>query len=151
MLYDEISKHCGVFKVRQAARELYADFLNFKMSGFSISGTRYCAIQMGPVPDNYNSIFDWIEKNGDVLVERKEFSNGGVGETFLPAPSRVCKAGTLAPEEMNSLRKTVERFSSVSTQEIIAISHQEPAWSENVKAKNPMISYLKYGFELNAL
>ena len=129
----------------------YADFLNFKMTGFSISGTRYCAIQMGPVLDNYNSIFDWIEKNGDVLVERKEFSNGGVGETFLPAPERVGKAGILAHVEMDSLRKTVERFSAVSTQEIIAISHQELAWSENVKAKNPMISYLKYAFGLNAV
>ena len=52
---------------------------------------------------------------------------------------------------MNSLLKTVERFSFVSTQEIIAISHQEPAWIENVKAKNPMISDLKYGFDLKAV
>ncbi|MFZ4526617.1 MAG: type II TA system antitoxin MqsA family protein [Chlorobium sp.] len=129
----------------------YADFLHYKMTGFSISGTRYRAIQFGPVPENYNSIYDWIEKNGDILVERKEFSNGGVGEIFMPAPSRTCKAGILAPDEMHSLIKTAERFSTVSTQQIIAISHQEPAWSENVKAQNPMISYLKYGFELKAM
>jgi putative zinc finger/helix-turn-helix YgiT family protein len=129
----------------------YADFLNFKMTGFSISGTRYRAIQMGPVPYNYNSIFDWIERNADVLVERKEFSNGGVGETFLPASEQTSKAGILSAEEMDSLTKTSERFSGVSTQEIIAISHQELAWSENVKAKNPIISYLKYGFELMAV
>ena len=129
----------------------YADFLNFKMTGFSISGVRYGAIPMGPVPDHYNSIFDWIEKNGDVIVERKEFINGGVGESFLPAPDRTCSAGVLAPAEMNSLIKTAERFSSVNTQQIIAISHDEPAWIENVKAGNSMISYLKYGFELKAL
>jgi len=85
------------------------------------------------------------------LVERKEFSNGGVGETFLQASEQTSKAGVLSHEEMSSLTKTAERFSTVSKQEIIAISHQEPVWSENVKAKNPMISYLKYGFEVKAV
>jgi antibiotic biosynthesis monooxygenase (ABM) superfamily enzyme len=35
----------------------YADFAMHKQSGYSISGVQYKAIPMGPVPNNFNSIF----------------------------------------------------------------------------------------------
>ncbi|NJK94516.1 MAG: SocA family protein [Bacteroidales bacterium] len=36
----------------------YADFLHFKKTCFSISGVRYRAIDMGPVPNNFQSILN---------------------------------------------------------------------------------------------
>jgi uncharacterized phage-associated protein len=129
----------------------YADFLHFKTTGYSISGTRYCAISMGPVPDNFNSIFEWIEKQGDVTVEKKEFHNGGTGEQFFPGDGRTFIAEMFSAEELHTLTTVSENFASISTREIIRISHDEKAWIENVHAKNQMISYLKYEFDLKAV
>ena len=129
----------------------YADFLHFKTTGYSISGTRYCAISMGPVPDNFNSIFEWIEKQGDVTVEEKEFHNGGTGEQFFPGNGRTFNAKMFSAEELHTLTIVAETFSRISTREIIRISHEEKAWIENVHAKSQMISYLKYGFDLKAV
>lgn len=129
----------------------FADFLHFKTTGYSISGTRYCAIPMGPVPDNFNSIFEWIEKQGDVTVEKKEFHDGGTGDQFFAGDGRKFNAGIFSAEELNTLTTVAETFSRISTKEIIRISHEEKAWIENVNAKNHMISYLKYGFDLKAV
>ena len=38
----------------------YADFSMYKQSGFSMSGVQYRAISMGPVPVNFNSIFEYL-------------------------------------------------------------------------------------------
>lgn len=130
----------------------YADFLHFKTYGYSISGTRYYAIPMGPVPDNFNSIFEWIEKKGLVTVEKTEFHNGGTGEKFLPAEGRKLNAEMFSAEELKTLKTVAATFFHISTQEIVKISHEEQAWIENINADSShMISYLKYGFVLNAL
>ena len=41
----------------------YTDFLNFKMSCFSLTGLNYRAIPLGPVPNSYDTIFDFMIKN----------------------------------------------------------------------------------------
>ncbi len=129
----------------------YADFLHFKTTGYSISGTRYYAIPMGPVPNNFNSIFEWIEKKGYVTIEKTEFHNGGTGEKFLPSEDHKLHETMFSAEELNTLKAVASTFSHVSTQDIVKISHEEKAWIDNINAENHMISYLKYGFVLNAL
>ncbi|MCG8342741.1 MAG: DUF4065 domain-containing protein, partial [Chlorobiales bacterium] len=60
----------------------YSDFLHFKEYGVSLTGSRYCAIQLGPVPKNFQSVFEYAASRGIVKVEEKSFRNGGVGEMF---------------------------------------------------------------------
>jgi DNA-binding transcriptional regulator YiaG/uncharacterized phage-associated protein len=129
----------------------YADFLHFKRSGFSISGTRYCAIPLGPVPDNFNSIFEWMEKKGDLTISEQEFPDGGTGERFFPAESRSFDAEKFSAKELDTLNTVATAFLKTGTKEIIAISHNENAWIENIHGGNGMISYLRYGFDLKAL
>ena len=38
----------------------YADFQTFALTGFSMSGVKYRAIDMGPVPNNFSSIFEYM-------------------------------------------------------------------------------------------
>lgn len=52
----------------------YADFLNYKRTGFSISGINYRAIDMGPVPNNFNSIYEYIANENYIDIEQTEFS-----------------------------------------------------------------------------
>ncbi|WP_204336921.1 type II TA system antitoxin MqsA family protein [Cryomorpha ignava] len=50
------SEQMEPFKTKMNKLLFYADFLMFKESCFSISGVRYRAIDMGPVPTNFQSI-----------------------------------------------------------------------------------------------
>ncbi|HUX53274.1 MAG TPA: type II toxin-antitoxin system antitoxin SocA domain-containing protein, partial [Williamwhitmania sp.] len=57
----------------------YADFEAYKQTGYSISGVQYRAIPMGPVPNNYNSIFEYLANNSDVDIHYSTFADGGIG------------------------------------------------------------------------
>ncbi|NTU98209.1 MAG: DUF4065 domain-containing protein [Chlorobiaceae bacterium] len=129
----------------------YADFLHFKNTGFSISGTRYCAIDMGPVPDNFNSIFEWMKKKGDIRIHEKQFGDGGTGEQFLPAAERKFRAILFSQKELAAMNTVADRFFKTGTKEIIDISHHESAWFENERDVQKSVSYLRYAFELKAL
>lgn len=124
----------------------YADFLHFKRMGFSISGVRYRAINMGPVPNNYNSIFEYMANKGEVDIWQTEFENGGIGEQFKPHARRRFNPELFTDDELAILPEIAERFKGMSTSDLITVSHQEKAWQENEKERR-LISY-KYGFEL---
>ncbi len=145
------AEHQTPWKTKLNKLLFYSDFLNFKTTGYSISGTRYCAIAMGPVPDNFNSIFEWIEKKGYVTIVEKEFLNGGTGEKFIPAEDHKFNAEMFSATELNTLKTVAATFYGMSTKEIIKISHEEKAWIENSNTENHMISYLNCGFDLNAV
>jgi DNA-binding transcriptional regulator YiaG/uncharacterized phage-associated protein len=125
----------------------YADFLMFKQSGFSISGIQYRAISMGPVPNNFNSIFEYLVRNGDVDIYYTTFPNGGTGEQFKPNTKRDLNPELFTEKEISVLESVVERFRNTSTNEIIEISHKEKAWIEN-QTERKIIDYL-YSFDLN--
>ncbi|MCG8310977.1 MAG: DUF4065 domain-containing protein [Cytophagales bacterium] len=137
------------WKVQLCKQLFYADFLMFKNTGFSMSGARYRAIDMGPVPNNFNSIFEFIENNEDIIIERTQFSNG-VGEKFLGNPNRKFNAEIFSEMELKILKKVADKFKGLSTKKIIEYSHKEKAWIENEKERS-IISYKDYGFMLNEI
>jgi len=125
----------------------YADFAMYKQSGFSISGVQYRAIPMGPVPNNFNSIFEYLANNDDVEVYYTTFSDGGAGEQFKPNSQRAFNSELFTEKELQILENIAERFKNTTTNEIIEISHKEKAWQEN-KDEKKIIDY-KYSFDLN--
>jgi len=125
----------------------YADFLCFSKTGKSISGVHYRAIPMGPVPDKFQTIFEYLKDTNVVEINTSYFSNGGIGEQFFPAKDKHFNASLFTEQEQNTLYAVVERFKSTTTDEIIEISHREKAWLEN-KEKYDLINYL-YAFDLN--
>ena len=128
----------------------YADFLNYKKTCYSISGTRYRAIDMGPVPNNFNSIFEYIANNDDVDVYPIDFKDGKMGEQFKPNPKRKFNSGIFTENELNVLKEVVLCFEKTKTNDIIKISHQEKAWDDNFNAGKKLINY-NYSFELMAV
>ena len=113
----------------------YADFGMYSKVGLSISGVRYRAIQMGPVPDNFQSIFEYLAKNNEVNICFTAFPNGSIGEQFKSNPKRSFNPEKFTKQELEELEEIVERFKKCSTKKIIAISHQEKAWIENEREK----------------
>lgn len=125
----------------------YADFVMYKQNGFSISGLKYRAITMGPVPNNFNGLFEYLANKEEIFINDTNFPDGGTGEQFNPNPKRQFNPSLFTSEELDILKTIAERFQNTTTNEIIDISHQEKAWLEN-KNERKLIDY-KYSFELN--
>lgn len=124
----------------------YADFLHFSKTCYSISGAEYIAMNLGPVPQNFNSVFEFASINGDIEINYQEFANGGIGEFFSPNKSRVFKPELFEVSEIEVLNKIAALFRDAKTQEMIQISHEEPAWYENISTAKK-IKY-DYAFRL---
>jgi len=125
----------------------YADFSMYAETGYSISGVQYRAIPMGPVPNNFQSIYEYLANKGDIEINYTTFSNGNSGEQFKPNPNRQFDPELFSEKELLILDEIAQRFINATTQEIIETSHKEKAWIENSEG-NKIIDY-KYGFELN--
>lgn len=124
----------------------YADFLNFKRTCFSMSGVRYRAINMGPVPNNYQSIFEYMANKSIVDVQDIEFNNGASGEQFKANPAREFNKDKFTIAELDILNEVADRMGKMTTKEIVDASHREQAWINN-ESDRKIISY-KYAFEL---
>lgn len=143
------SEQIKPFKTKMNKLLFYADFLMFKQSCFSISGVRYIAINMGPVPHNFQSIFEYLANKDEIDINYNEYANGGFGEQFIARPDRPFNGSLFTEMELDVLKKIVATFKTTSTNDIIELSHLEKAWKENVQTKN-VISY-EYAFELNQI
>ncbi|HAD12849.1 MAG TPA: DNA-binding protein [Saprospirales bacterium] len=137
-----------VFKTQMNKMLFYADFVHFKRHGRSISGAKYRAIEMGPVPNNFDGLFQFAENEGFVRIEHHEYPNGSIGSKFLPGElPDVSKY--LSPSEINTLKDVSERFKGVRSQEIIQVSHEEDAWLKNAASRS-LINYLE-AYRLKAM
>ena len=143
------SEKLAPFKTKLNKLLFYADFLMFKQSCFSISGVRYKAIDMGPVPTNFQSIFEYLANNNYLDIHTTEFPQGYTGEQFTAKKDRSFNANLFTKSELDTLEKVADVFKETSTNDIITLSHLEEAWKQNEKNKR-VISY-EYAFELNQL
>ena len=137
------------FKTKMNKLLFYADFLMFKQSCFSISGVRYKAINMGPVPNNFQSIFEYLANQGEIVINTIEFPNGYTGEQFTTRTERTFNADLFTENELNTLEKVARVFTETSSIDIIHLSHLEEAWKKNANDKS-LISY-EYAFELTQI
>lgn len=141
------SERLAPFKTKMNKLLFYSDFLMFKESCFSISGVRYRAIDMGPVPNNFQSLFEYLSNNNEVDITTKQFSNGNTGEQFKARADRTFNAELFSEKELEILERVATEFKGTSTNDIVAMSHLEEAWKKNKDSKS-VISYA-YAFELN--
>lgn len=128
----------------------FTDFLSFKLAGYSLSGVRYRAIDMGPVPNNFNSIFEYMANKDDIDIYIKPFPNGSIGEQFKPNPNRKFNSKLFNEMELIILNQVATKFKKTTTAEIIDISHQELAWKVNFENGKKIINY-NYSFDLKAI
>jgi len=124
----------------------YADFRHFKQTGFSMSGVSYKAIQMGPVPNNFQSLYEYIANNEIVDIKNIAFTDEIIGEQFAPAVGKQFDSSLFSEVEIQILQSVCDRFRNASTLEMIDISHQETAWIDNENTKKT-IDYF-FAFDL---
>lgn len=138
------SEQMKPFKTKLNKLLFYSDFQHYKTTGFSISGISYRAIEMGPVPTRFQSIFEQIQQQGDIEIVCQVFENDKVGEQFVNIST--FNKTLFTAEELETLEKVKNRFEGVKTKEIIDLSHEEKAWIENQEGKQ-IISY-DFAFDL---
>lgn len=143
------SEKISPFKTKMNKLLFYADFLMFKQSCFSISGVRYRAINMGPVPNNFQSIFEYLLNKEEIDIHITEFPQGYTGEQFKARAGRPFRSKLFTENELDVLECVAKVFNTTSTNDLIESTHLEEAWKENEKNKN-VISY-EYAFELSQI
>jgi putative zinc finger/helix-turn-helix YgiT family protein len=139
------------FKVKLCKLLFYADFSHYRKTGFSISGIHYKAINLGPVPNNFDHLFLYAEERKYITIECKIFDHSDeerVGVKFLPAQQPVDKTA-FDTAEMETLNEVVQYLGKKSTEAIVDISHKELAWVENIGDRK-FISY-DYAFKLKGI
>jgi len=135
--YSTIEK---TFQTKMNKLLFYSDFLHFKNHGHSITGARYSAIQRGPVPTCYRTIYGELDSEAKKVI-LVDFDFGDYWGSYFQTLCDQNWSDLFSVEEIETLNFVQKRFKGISTNEIIEISHEEDAWKENLESKS-VINYL---------
>ena len=128
-----ICKEGGLFPTKLNKEMFYADFLHYKQHGQAISGLQYQAIQYGPVPVHYDTVYDNIDGISKEIVVAHDMES-----TRLSC--RSCDISVFSEQELKTLGEVLAKIQPMSTQEIIDRSHEEEAW-KHYRDGNQLIPY----------
>ena len=128
-----ICKEDGLFPTKLNKEMFYADFLQYKLHGQSISGLQYQAIQYGPVPVHYDTVYDNIDGISKEIVVAHDMES-----TRLSCSS--CDISVFSEQELKTLNDVLAKIRPMSTQEVIDRSHLEDAW-QHYRDGNQLIPY----------
>ncbi len=142
------AQHAKPLKTRLNKLLFYGDFLNFKRSGFSISGCNYRAIPYGPVPSHFHELFGILETENYIKIEEELYEHGGVGERFSAA--QTFDSSLFTESELQTMQQVLDAFSDTRTRQIIELSHDEKGWQENHEER-ALISYQQFAFLLKGV
>lgn len=123
----------------------YADFYHYKLTGFSLTGLSYRAIQYGPVPTFYDNIYTYYENEGVISSNWTKEKNGSGKELFQANLEFDTKYYSI--EELETIDAIVNMFKNISSWDLVDISHKEKGWME-LQSNKGIISYQEYAFDL---
>lgn len=132
----------SIFVTKMNKLLFYTDFLHYKHHGYGISGLTYRAMQFGPVPDDWGTIYSSIP---DVAMEEYIYPSGQSG--ILLRSDTEPHVSVLSESELETVSAVCELFKGMSAGEISNVSHKEKAWIDNIPHKS-VISYQE-AFALN--
>jgi transcriptional regulator with XRE-family HTH domain len=119
------------FKTKMNKLLFYADFYHFRRTCYSISGLSYKAIQKGPVPKNYDWIFDNCMEKKFVKINLTDFGEY-MGEQFLSTGEIAFDGKLFLPSELKAMNEVATCFRVDTANQIVEKSHEETAWINNV-------------------
>ncbi|MBS3771958.1 MAG: DUF4065 domain-containing protein [Bacteroidales bacterium] len=134
------------FKTKLNKLLFFADFLHYSKTGFSITGLTYRAIPLGPVPAEYDKLYIKLAEEGKVYVEEMVMSEGNYAEIING--SEIYNEKMFEDTEKKVLNSIIKQFRSVSSKEIVELSHQYKAWKDNQEQRN-LINYQHYAFDID--
>lgn len=130
-----VGKNAGICPTKLNKLMFYADFKHYRETGRSISGLRYRAIQYGPVPEHFDTIYDNIEG----LEKTNEITTWGTESTAFHVTADTSTA-ELTDNELATLNSIMNSIGGLKARELVDLSHKETAWINNQLAHS-IISY----------
>ena len=130
----------------------YADFYHYRLTGRSISGYRYQAIQHGPVPERYEMHIGMMIAHNQLQRQNhpSQQRTNGMGSVIQYFPVRPPQMQVFTDSEVWALQHVFQHLGYKTRVEIEALSHAETAWIANHPCNGP-ISYQTYAYDLKAL
>lgn len=118
----------GVLKTKLNKLLFYADFKYFKEHSTSITGLRYAKLDHGPVPDNYEHFFAFLQHEEKTLKVEEEPIYNYIGEVLSAeiGPNLSC----FTKDELKTLEAVKKYFKDFNAKEIRDYSHKERGYIE---------------------
>lgn len=133
----------GLYKTKLLKELFYCDFLNYKVSGCSITGLEYARLPFGSVPDDYENIIYSLLKDKDLKCLTEVVNN--VEKNTLKSNQKP-NLTLFSKEELKVINEVIEKFKDYTVSEIEEYSHKEKAWELTKTGK--LISY-EYAFDID--
>jgi DNA-binding transcriptional regulator YiaG/uncharacterized phage-associated protein len=127
----------------------YIDFLNYKRHGHSITGCEYSAIQMGPVPNWFESTYERLAEKNEFDLNYVSLPDGNYGVQFKARWDNRFDETLFSESEIQTIEDVIKHLGKKRANELINLSHKEAAWIDNHENKK-LIEY-HYAFKLKAL
>ena len=124
----------GVSKTKLNKEMFYADFYSYKKYGRSISGLSYRAIQYGPVPEHYETVYDHVQG----LTKKSFLANADFDYELLFCDKP--NISFLSNEDIEIINRVMDVLVDMKRSDVIKMSHEENGWLKNKDAHN-IISY----------
>lgn len=135
------AKNSTLWEVQLLKCLFYADFLNFKTNGISITGLQYANGPYGPIPNDYHTLFDYMKSQNLLNVEIIPLEKGE-GHNCIPLNKsddsvfsggeislieQICKKLTpLGSKKLSDkTHKEVEGWKATKTGELISYAFAE--------------------------
>lgn len=135
------------FKTKMNKLLFYADFRHYELHGVSISGARYRAVTWGPVPKQFDALFDHVSRKAAVEFVQYELPDGNLAGQFKPREPRSFREILFSDTELAVLREVAQRFAKEDAKRVAAISHGEKAWIKH-QVDHSIIDYnLAFGLK----
>jgi len=90
-------------------------------------------------------LFEALVEDG-IVIKDYALTNYGEVERILPSGNLKFDKSLFSPSELESIKYIAEKFKEMSASDIAAVSHQEPAWKDNIDGKR--IIPFHYAFEM---
>ena len=132
------------FKTRLNKLLFYTDFLNYRKTGFSITGLQYTAINFGPVPNYYEILLNELD-NTTVSIDYLKLEDT-ICEKIVPEKYVSFNEALFTENELLTIKNVCNQFMKIKTEKLIEYSHDEIGWTKN-HVKKTLISY-DHAFDL---
>ena len=135
----------GILKTKLMKEMFYADFINFRETGASITGLKYAKITYGPVPDNKDQIL--LKCLNEKYIELDIKYNNDFEQHIIKSLKEFDKY-LFDDYELKSLEKVKNYFLNYKAKQIADFSHEEKGYIDTDFSK--YISY-DYAFDIDRL
>lgn len=124
----------GVSKTKLNKELFYTDFYSYKKYGRSISGLAYRAIQYGPVPEHYETVYDHVQG----LTKKNFMASVDFDYDLLFCDTPDTSA--LSKEDIDIINHVMSVLVDMKRADVVDLSHKESGWINN-KDHHDIIPY----------